>query len=78
MSNHYQATMLRADRLRADAPKTNHLLHFFITLFTWGLWAFGWLAIGLINQHRYHYAIKEAKAYEERALRILEEDAGNE
>jgi hypothetical protein len=73
MSNHYQATMLRADRLRADAPKTNHILHLILTLITAGLWVFVWIIVGLINQHRAHYAIKEAKQHEARALRILEE-----
>lgn len=33
-------------------PKTkiNHLLHFFITLFTLGFWVFGWIFVALVKK----------------------------
>ena len=74
MNNQYQAMMMRADRMRADAPETNHILHLILTLVTLGIWAIVWLIIGAVNQHKAHYAKRAAKDLEYRALRLLEGD----
>lgn len=36
-------------KMKVDKNKTNHILHFFITLFTSGAWALIWIIITMSN-----------------------------
>ena len=66
--NRSQAMLIKADRLRAEAPKTNHILHLFLTLITGGFWIIGWLFAGALTMHQKHYINEEARRLEDAAI----------
>ena len=68
--NRSQAMLIKADRLRANAPKTNHLLHLFLTLITGGGWLIIWLLCGAVTMHQAHYNSVEADRLEEEAISV--------
>ena len=65
-----QAMLIKADRLRSKAPRTNHLLHLFLTLITGGGWLIIWLLCGAVTMHQKYYNEVEADRLEDEALSV--------
>ena len=64
--------LYKAERIRADLPKTNHLMHLLFTFLTVGWYLPVWVIAGMASMHQRHYRKVEADKLEAQALEIME------
>jgi hypothetical protein len=64
--------LYKAERIRADLPKTNHIMHLLFTFLTVGFYLPIWVLAGMVSMHQRHYLKVKADKLEAQALEIVE------